>query len=160
MPYSTNRIRQERRSHVLASATLACLSVVIAGAVNAQPARSPAFSSASLTNMPTDGWVTNGGSIYNQRYSPLTQINQDNVVELGLAWSREIGGYNMRMQGTPLVVDGVMYVSNGWSVVHALDATTGELIWRHDPQVAARRSAALPAAGSQLRGPRRRLRCQ
>ena len=41
----------------------------------------------------------------------------------------------MRMQGTPLVVDGVMYVSNGWSVIYALDATTGEEIWKYDPEV-------------------------
>tara|TARA_B100000579_G_scaffold315841_2_gene265388 strand:+ start:353 stop:2248 length:1896 start_codon:yes stop_codon:yes gene_type:complete len=39
------------------------------------------------------------------------------------------------MQGTPLVVDGVMYVSNGWSVIYALDATTGEEIWKYDPEV-------------------------
>ena len=54
---------------------------------------------------------------------------------MGLAWTTQIGDYNMRMQGTPLVVDGVMYVSNGWSVIYALDATTGEEIWKYDPEV-------------------------
>ena len=39
-----------------------------------------------------------------------------------------------RMQGTPLVVDGIMYVSSGWSIVYALDAKTGNEIWRYDPQ--------------------------
>ena len=38
------------------------------------------------------------------------------------------------MQGTPLVVDGIMYVSSGWSIVYALDAKTGKEIWRYDPQ--------------------------
>ena len=80
-------------------------------------------------------WLTYGQSYKEQRFSPLTQITPDNAGQLGLAWSKQIGDYNMRMQGTPLVVDGVMYVTNGWSVVYALDATTGEEFWRYDPQV-------------------------
>ena len=80
-------------------------------------------------------WMAYGQTYKEQRFSPLTQINPDTVDELGLAWTKQIGDYNMRMQGTPLVIDGVMYVSNGWSVVYALDATTGEEIWRYDPEV-------------------------
>jgi quinohemoprotein ethanol dehydrogenase len=80
-------------------------------------------------------WLSYGQTYKEQRFSKLTQITRDNVDELGLAWTREIGDFNMRMQGTPIVVDGVMYASNGWSVVFALDATTGEEIWRYDPEV-------------------------
>ena len=75
-------------------------------------------------------WLSYGQTYKEQRFSELTQINRSNVAELNLAWSKPIGDYNMRMQGTPLVVDGVMYVSNGWSVIYALDATNGEEIWR------------------------------
>ena len=80
-------------------------------------------------------WLTYGQNYKEQRFSQLSQITPENVDELGLAWSRQIGDYNMRMQGTPLVVDGVMYVTNGWSVVYALDAATGSEIWRYDPEV-------------------------
>ena len=80
-------------------------------------------------------WLPYGQTYKEQRFSQLTQINTDTVDRLGLAWTKQIGDYNMRMQGTPLVVDGVMYVTNGWSVIHALDATTGEEIWTYDPEV-------------------------
>ena len=68
-------------------------------------------------------WLSYGQNYKEQRFSELTLITKDNVDELDLAWSKPIGDYNMRMQGTPLVVDGVMYVTNGWSVIYALDAT-------------------------------------
>ena len=55
-------------------------------------------------------WLTYGQSFKEQRFSQLTQINTDTVARLGLAWTKQIGDYNMRMQGTPLVIDGVMYV--------------------------------------------------
>ena len=80
-------------------------------------------------------WLTYGQNFKEQRFSELTQINTNTITRLGLAWAKQVGDYNMRMQGTPLVVDGVMYVSNGWSVIYALDATTGEEIWKYDPEV-------------------------
>ncbi len=80
-------------------------------------------------------WLTHGQTYKEQRFSKLKQINPNNIETLGLAWRKQIGDFNMRMQGTPLVVDGVMYATNGWSVVFALDAATGAEIWRHDPQV-------------------------
>lgn len=89
----------------------------------------------NATTREPGSWLTHGQTYKEQRFSQLTQINQDNINDLGLAWSKQIGDFNMRMQGTPLVVDGVMYVTNGWSVVYALDATSGAEIWRYDPQV-------------------------
>ena len=91
-----------------------------------------------VINSPSEepgSWLTYGQNFKEQRFSELTQINTDTIARLGLAWTKQIGDYNMRMQGTPLVVDGVMYVSNGWSVIYALDATTGEEIWKYDPEV-------------------------
>ncbi|MEM7080806.1 MAG: PQQ-binding-like beta-propeller repeat protein, partial [Pseudomonadota bacterium] len=79
-------------------------------------------------------WLSYGQDYREQRFSPLTQITPQNVSRLGLAWSKPLGGSRERMQGTPLVVDGVMYVTNGWSVVYALDAATGAQLWRFDPK--------------------------
>ncbi|MDH3733809.1 MAG: PQQ-dependent dehydrogenase, methanol/ethanol family [Gemmatimonadota bacterium] len=83
---------------------------------------------------PENNWLTYGGNYYEDRYSLLGQITPDNVGELGLVWS-----YPLELRGgvetTPLVVDGVMYVTGPWSVVHAIDALTGERLWRHDPGV-------------------------
>ena len=89
---------------------------------------------AAAANEP-GSWLAYGQTYKEQRFSMLTQINRDNVNDLGLAWTKAVGDWNQRMQGTPLVIDGVMYVSNGWSVVYALDAATGEELWSFDPEV-------------------------
>ena len=80
-------------------------------------------------------WLSYGQTYKEQRFSQLNQINQSNINDLGIVWHKSIGDFNQRMQGTPLVVDGTMYVTNGWSVVWALDAVTGEELWRYDPEV-------------------------
>ncbi len=84
--------------------------------------------------LPDTDWPLHGLDAGEQRYSPLDQINRDNIDELGLAWSFDM--YTRRgIEATPLMVDGVLYVSGAWSMVYALDAQTGELRWFHDPQV-------------------------
>ena len=64
-------------------------------------------------------------------YSPLDQINKDNVSELRLAWAWGMspGG---RTQETPVVHDGIMYVQNSSHLIQALDAATGDLIWEYE----------------------------
>ena len=56
-----------------------------------------------------------GQTYKEQRFSTLTQINRENVRDVGLAWHKAIGGARERMQGTPLIVDGVLFATNGWS---------------------------------------------
>ena len=63
-------------------------------------------------------------------YSPLDQINRENVGELRMVWSRALNAPG-RQQGTPLVYDGVMYMPNPSDVIQALDAVTGDLIWEY-----------------------------
>ena len=79
-------------------------------------------------------WLTHGGTYDEQRHSMLDSINENNVGGLGVAWT-----YDLRtgrgVESTPIVVDGVMYVTSAWSVVHALDAKTGKELWVYDPQV-------------------------
>jgi PQQ-dependent dehydrogenase (methanol/ethanol family) len=79
-------------------------------------------------------WLAHGRGYAEQRFSPLDQINNHNVDKMGLAWSYDVGD-RAGMQTTPLVIDGVLYFTSAWSVVHALDAKTGEALWRFDPEV-------------------------
>ncbi len=79
-------------------------------------------------------WLTHGRTYSEQRFSPLAEINRDTIGRLGLAWSYEL----RRPRGasaTPIVIDGVMFVTSAWSVVHALDAGTGRELWVYDPNV-------------------------
>jgi quinohemoprotein ethanol dehydrogenase len=79
-------------------------------------------------------WLSYGRTYSEQRYSPLARISDKNADKLGLAWFADLDT-NRAQEATPLVVDGVMYVSTAWSLVKAYDALTGRLIWAYDPQV-------------------------
>ena len=88
----------------------------------------------ALANAEAGNWLTHGRTYDEQRYSPLTDINDGNVDELGLAWYAELNT-NRGIEATPIVVDGIMFVTGGWSIVHALDARTGARLWTYDPEV-------------------------
>ena len=77
-------------------------------------------------------WMTHGRTYDEQRFSPLSQINDQNVTELGLAWFLNLG-HKFGLEATPLVVDGIMYVTSAWNVIYAVDARTGKEIWQFDP---------------------------
>ncbi|WP_230979922.1 PQQ-dependent dehydrogenase, methanol/ethanol family [Steroidobacter gossypii] len=79
-------------------------------------------------------WLTHGRTYDEQRFSPLARINQNNVGELELAWFYDFDT-TRGQEATPLVIDGVMYVTSAWSKVFALDARTGRELWRFDPKV-------------------------
>src|ERR1700730_3996192 len=79
-------------------------------------------------------WPTIGLDYAETRFSKLNQINADNVKNLGLKWTYSLESIR-GVEATPLVVDGIMYVSASWSVVHAIDARTGKRIWSYDPGV-------------------------
>jgi quinohemoprotein ethanol dehydrogenase len=79
-------------------------------------------------------WLTHGRTYSEQRHSPLADINVENVGDLGLAWYFDIET-KRGVEATPLVVDGVMYLTGSWSIVYALDAETGKQLWRFDPKV-------------------------
>jgi quinohemoprotein ethanol dehydrogenase len=92
------------------------------------------INTAAITRPKAADWPSYGRDYREQRFGEVDQINADTVARLGLAWSFDtdyLGG----MEATPLVVDGVMYVTGTWSVVYALDAATGALLWKFDPQV-------------------------
>ncbi len=79
-------------------------------------------------------WLSHGRTYDEQRYSPLRQINESNIHRMGLDWFFDFET-RRGMEATPLVVDGILYVSGSWSQVYALNAKTGELLWQYDPKV-------------------------
>jgi quinohemoprotein ethanol dehydrogenase len=87
-------------------------------------------------------WITHGGNWMEQRFSTLSQINTQTVSELKPAWSFDYDT-TRGQEATPIVVDGVMYVSTAWSKVYALDAKSGAQLWFFDPKVPG--AAGIPA---------------
>jgi quinohemoprotein ethanol dehydrogenase len=79
-------------------------------------------------------WYTGGRDKDDTYFSPLTQINADNVDKLGFAWSYDLGEPMRGQEATPIVIDGVMYTSGTWGYVYAMDAATGKELWRFDPK--------------------------
>ncbi|HKG20839.1 MAG TPA: PQQ-binding-like beta-propeller repeat protein, partial [Blastocatellia bacterium] len=82
-------------------------------------------------------WPTYGGTVDNQRYSPLAQINRANAGRLQVAWAFQSGFATPQtsFECTPIVIDGIMYVTSPKDDVFALKADTGEVIWQYDPKV-------------------------
>lgn len=79
-------------------------------------------------------WITYGLNYSEDRFSGLQQVNKDNIDSLGLMWSLDIGS-KRGIEATPLVVDGIMYLTGPWSKVYAVDARKGQLLWTYDPKV-------------------------
>lgn len=88
----------------------------------------------SISANSADNWLSYGKDYKEQRYSELDQINVDNVSDLNLAWSFDTD-FNRGLEATPVVIDGVLYLTGNWSVVYALDAQSGKLLWKYDPKV-------------------------
>ena len=83
-------------------------------------------------------WTVPGGAADESGYSRLTEINPGNIGRLGLAWSLDLPD-EVTLESTPLAIDGVLYFSGGYAEVYAVEATTGKLRWKFDPQTWKRR---------------------
>jgi quinohemoprotein ethanol dehydrogenase len=129
--------RKTARGSARISVPLALLLMGLAcgSARSAEPGDKP-VDGARIANADAEpgNWLTYGRTYSEQRFSPLTRINDKNAQKLGLAWFADLDT-NRAQEATPLVVDGVMYVSTAWSLVKAYDARTGRLLWAYDPQV-------------------------
>jgi quinohemoprotein ethanol dehydrogenase len=123
-----------KAGNVLA-ATLFSLSA-LAGCSGGTAGKNAAVDDARLLAGDADGanWLSYGRTYDEQRFSPLTQVNDANVGDLGLEWSSDLDTARGQ-EATPIVVDGVMYVSTAWSMVKAYDAATGKALWSYDPKV-------------------------
>src|SRR3954469_21348768 len=95
----------------------------------------PAFSSDDLTAEPSEDWITNGGSTWNERYSPLDQIDTESVKQLKGVWLTHLRGSataaKYSAEGQPLEYKGVIYVPTGADEVFAVLASTGEILWEY-----------------------------
>ena len=129
---------------LVSKATLSIVSaaviILLAGAVGdslaaeRKVAASPAFKARDLTALPRSNWITNGGNVFNQRYSPLTLLNRDNIKDLKALWRTSMGSGalpNNSGQAQILHYEGVLYVINGANDVFALDVDTGAILWTY-----------------------------
>src|SRR5450432_1435890 len=115
---------------------VAGLLIFSAGAIRGAETGGRPVDGARIINADAEpgNWLSYGRTYSEQRYSPLARINDKNAQKLGLAWFADLDT-NRAQEATPLVIDGVMYVSTAWSLVKAYDARTGRLLWAYDPQV-------------------------
>lgn len=107
-----------------------------AGVAVRVPEAAPAFAAQQLAAPPTaDGWLTNGGSTSNQRYSPLDQITAENVSALKGLWLTHLAGSGAAAkfsgEAQPIVYRGTAYVVTGADDVFAIDVRTGGIAWRY-----------------------------
>jgi quinohemoprotein ethanol dehydrogenase len=115
---------------LLLSASLSCLN---SAAVAAGAARVTQQRLVNAAREPGQ-WMAYGGTYSEQRFSPLKQIDSANIGRLGLAWSADYET-NQNQHGSPIFVDGVLYVSTARNFVYAYDAKTGKQLWRYNPMI-------------------------
>ncbi|MFT4937548.1 MAG: quinohemoprotein ethanol dehydrogenase [Paraglaciecola sp.] len=96
--------------------------------------QTPLVTAETIIQADSSGWLSHGRTYSEQRHSPLHKINTDNVSSLGLHWSYDLGT-SRGIEATPIVHDGIMYVTSTWNIVHALDARNGSKLWSFDPLV-------------------------
>ena len=99
----------------------------------------PAFTAEQLVALPRQGWLTDGGNLFNQRYSPLTTLNRNNVSQLKGVWRTHLRGSGLEGkysgEAQPLVHDGVVFIVTGANSVFALSVDTGEILWHYDAKL-------------------------
>jgi quinohemoprotein ethanol dehydrogenase len=130
------------RAVVLTTAMTATVGVSLAVRANGTAkshALAPAFSAKQLTALPVTSWPTNGGNLFNQRYSPLTEINRSNIKSLKAEWRTHLNGSGLGPQQSgqaqPLFYQGVLYVVTGQDDVFALDVRTGDILWSYEAKL-------------------------
>jgi quinohemoprotein ethanol dehydrogenase len=130
------------------AATIVGISAVLLSACGKPAAQAPSIAVVATPRAQVDGarllaanesanagqWMSHGRDYSEQRFSPLTSINADNVKQLGLAWFADFDT-RRGQESTPIVIDGVVYVTTAWSKLYAFDAKSGNALWKFDPKV-------------------------
>src|SRR4030088_2688447 len=127
-----------RRLAVLAVVGALIVPTTLAQAQSGPSFRSPTSDELTKTRAGSNDWITYGGSIYNQRYSTLDQINTTNVKNLRGAWMTRLGsgkGSKYKFEADPIVIDGVMYIPTGNDDIFALDARNGRKLWEYSSDI-------------------------
>jgi len=125
---------QSPRYRALLAALAAAAALVACGPPDTPSGSSAVMDTENQLAADAGDWLMYGRTYDEQRYSPLTQIDDQTVGTLGLAWHLELDT-TRGLEATPLVKDGVIYTTSSWSVVYAIDAASGEQLWRYDPRV-------------------------
>ena len=110
-------------------ASVAMLSLNTAAQAQVDINALPLVTDEILANPDAGDWPSYGRDVMNYRYSPLDQINKDNVKQLTMVWGRALEPGNM--QSAPLEFGGVMFIAAPGDVVQAIDAATGQLVWEY-----------------------------
>ncbi|WP_407528459.1 PQQ-dependent dehydrogenase, methanol/ethanol family [Methylobacterium oryzisoli] len=106
-------------------------------------------------------WIHHHKSFAGHRFSTLTQINRDTVKNLKVAWTLQLGGIegggiwsHGGLEGTPIVENGFMYVTDGWGSVYKIDTRGGDgkLLWKMDPKTDKEWAGAVACCGVNNRG--------
>jgi alcohol dehydrogenase (cytochrome c) len=96
----------------------------------------PGFSAQDLAALPTKNWLKSGGNLFNQNYSPLKQVNRENVVRLKAVWQTHLEGSGLANtysgEAQPVVHEGVLYIITGADDVFAVSVKTGEILWKYE----------------------------
>src|SRR4029078_6864345 len=127
------RLHRNRRSAVALVVIAVAVALTLA-ACGGSSKGVKAFSADDLTALPQQDWITNGGTVFNQRYSPLDEIDRSNVGELKGVWRIHLNSataFKYSGETQPLVNDGIADLSTGESDVFALDVETGKTIWQY-----------------------------
>jgi len=92
--------------------------------------------SSETNGLANHDWAYHGLTPKEQRFAQIDTINDLNVESLGVAWYSDIKARSKRgVETTPIVVDGVMYLTGPWNVVMAIDAVTGQQLWEYNPKI-------------------------
>ncbi len=119
------------------------LGMFLGAAVVAQLSAQAPFERLRDAAAEPENWLTYSGTYFSQRYSSLDQVTPANVHELRLRWVHQTSGAG-RWEPTPLVVDGVMYITQRINDVVALDARTGRVYWIYSYVNSSRHKACCP----------------
>jgi glucose dehydrogenase len=108
-----------------------CAMVAAVGSASADP-----VTSSDLLKAQDNGkeWLTYGRDYRNWRYSPLSEITPDNASKLSPVWAMSTGGQLGGLEGTPLFRDGILYFSADYARTFAVDAKSGNILWRYEPE--------------------------
>src|SRR6266480_3194373 len=119
------------RKHLATSLFVAIFALVTLVVAAQTPAPRPFMpvTQQMLENPSPDDWLMFSRTYDAQRFSPLKQINKQNVGQLRMVWTRGIGAG--QTETIPIIHNGVMYVVNPGAVVQALDATNGNVLWEY-----------------------------
>jgi quinohemoprotein ethanol dehydrogenase len=109
------------------------LAVLASSGIAAGPANPRSTDAAFLDNSAGHDWPGPGRTYGEQHFSPLSEVNAQNVTRLGLAWSLDLDVGNSVTQ--PIAVNGVLYFVTGTGILHAVDAVRGRQLWSYDARV-------------------------